>query len=73
MSPSAEPSVGLKIPDDKQYTYDPDKAKALLDQAGWIDDATVSVRTRMESSCACGTSIARNGDGGVNTDFIAAG
>jgi peptide/nickel transport system substrate-binding protein len=34
---SANPAWDLKLPDDQQFLYDPDKAKTLLDEAGWKD------------------------------------
>ena len=40
MSPSASRVWDYTPPEGERYTYDPDKAKALLDQAGWIDDGS---------------------------------
>jgi peptide/nickel transport system substrate-binding protein len=69
ISPSASRSWDYTAPDAERYKYDPDKAKALLDQAGWVDDGTgkrskdgVELRLRY---------FDRNtGQGRVNTEFI---
>jgi peptide/nickel transport system substrate-binding protein len=44
--PSADPSWDLKVAEDKRYKFDPDKAKALLDQAGWKDSNGDGVRDK---------------------------
>ena len=45
--PSANPDFDLKLPSDvEQYTYNPDKAKELLDEAGWTDDDGNGVREK---------------------------
>jgi peptide/nickel transport system substrate-binding protein len=69
MSPSASRDWDYTAPEAEQYTYNPDKAKELLDQAGWVDDGSgkrtkdgVELRLRY---------FDRNSDqGNVNTDFI---
>jgi peptide/nickel transport system substrate-binding protein len=35
---SADPKWDLDIAEDEQFGYDPEKAKALLDEAGWVDN-----------------------------------
>jgi peptide/nickel transport system substrate-binding protein len=44
--PSADPAWDLIVPKAEQYSYDPVKAKALLDEAGWIDANGDGVREK---------------------------
>ena len=44
--PSADPSWDLQVSADKMYKYDPAKAKALLDEAGWKDTNGDGVRDK---------------------------
>jgi peptide/nickel transport system substrate-binding protein len=66
---SANRSWDYQAPAAERYTYDPAKAKALLDKAGWVDDGTgkrskdgIELRLRY---------FDRNDDNGqVNTEFV---
>jgi peptide/nickel transport system substrate-binding protein len=68
--PSADPSWDLKIADDKLYKYDPDKAKSLLDEAGWKDTNGDGVRDKDGKELKLRYFDRTEGDGGKNTDFI---
>ena len=68
--PSADPSWDLKISDDKLYKYDPEKAKALLDEAGWKDTNGDGVRDKDGKELKLRYFDRTEGDGGKNTDFI---
>ncbi len=68
--PSADPSWDLKVPDGKLYKYDPDKAKALLDEAGWKDTNGDGVRDKDGKELKLRYFDRTEGDGGQNTDFI---
>jgi len=68
--PSADPSWDLKVPDGKLYKYDPDKAKALLDQAGWKDTNGDGVRDKDGNELKLRFFDRTEGDGGANTDFL---
>ena len=46
ISPSANPSFDLQIGDDEKFTYDPARAQALLDEAGWTDEDGNGVREK---------------------------
>ena len=69
--PSADPSWDLKISDDKLFKYNPDKAKALLDEAGWKDSNGDGVRDKDGQELKLRYFDRTEGDGGVNTDFVA--
>ncbi|HEY4608252.1 MAG TPA: ABC transporter substrate-binding protein [Ilumatobacteraceae bacterium] len=68
--PSADPAWDLKVPDGKAYKYDPAKAKALLDQAGWKDTNGDGVRDKDGNELKLRYFDRTEGDGGANTDFI---
>jgi peptide/nickel transport system substrate-binding protein len=68
--PSADPSWDLKIDDSKRYKYDPDKAKALLDQAGWKDTNGDGVRDKDGKELRLRYFDRSEGDGTENTGFI---
>ncbi|MDP9463011.1 MAG: ABC transporter substrate-binding protein, partial [Actinomycetota bacterium] len=68
--PSADPSWDLKVADDKRYTYAPDKANALLDEAGWIDSNGDGVRDKDGTELSLRFFDRSEGDGGQNTDFL---
>ncbi|HEY4609224.1 MAG TPA: ABC transporter substrate-binding protein, partial [Ilumatobacteraceae bacterium] len=68
--PSADPAWDLKVPDGKAYKYDPAKAKALLDQAGWKDTNGDGVRDKDGKELKLRFFDRTEGDGGQNTDFL---
>ena len=68
--PSADPGWDLKVPDGKLYKYDPDKAKSLLDQAGWKDTNGDGVRDKDGNELKLRFFDRTEGDGGANTDFL---
>lgn len=68
--PSADPSWDLKVPEGKLYTYDPDKAKALLDEAGWTDTNGDGTRDKDGTELNLRFFDRSEGDGGRNTDFL---
>jgi peptide/nickel transport system substrate-binding protein len=68
--PSADPSWDLKVDDDKLYKYDPDKAKSLLDEAGWTDSNGNGTRDKDGQELQLRFFDRSEGDGGANTDFI---
>jgi peptide/nickel transport system substrate-binding protein len=68
--PSADPSWDLKVPDGKLFSYNPDKARSLLEEAGWTDtngDGTVDKDGKELKLRFFDRS---EGDGGQNTDFL---
>jgi peptide/nickel transport system substrate-binding protein len=68
--PSADPSWDLKVPEGKLFSYNPDKAKSLLQEAGWTDtngDGTVDKDGKELKLRFFDRS---EGDGGQNTDFL---
>ncbi|MDP9463911.1 MAG: ABC transporter substrate-binding protein, partial [Actinomycetota bacterium] len=67
---SADPSWDLKVADDKRYTYAPDKANALLDEAGWKDSNGDGVRDKDGTELSLRFFDRSEGDGGQNTDFL---
>jgi peptide/nickel transport system substrate-binding protein len=69
-SPSADPSWDLKVAAGKQYTYDPTKAKALLDQAGWKDSNGDGVRDKDGKELKLRFFDLSEGDSAKNTDFL---
>ncbi len=68
--PSADPSWDLKINDDKLYKYDPVKASALLDEAGWKDSDGDGVRDKDGKELKFRYFDRTEGEGSPNTDFI---
>jgi peptide/nickel transport system substrate-binding protein len=68
--PSADPSWDLKIAADKLYKYNPDKAKSLLDAAGWKDSNGDGVRDKGGKDLKLRLFDRTQGEGGKNTDFI---
>ena len=68
--PAADPSWDLKVPDDKLYKYDPAKANAMLDEAGWKDSDGNGVRDKDGKELKFRYFDRTEGDGGVNTNFI---
>jgi peptide/nickel transport system substrate-binding protein len=68
--PSADPSWDLKVPAGKEYTYNPDKAKALLDQAGWKDSNGDGVRDKDGKELKLRYFDRNTGSGQDNTGFI---
>ncbi len=68
--PSADPSWDLKVDDDKLYKYDPVKANALLDEAGWIDTNGNGVRDKDGQELQLRFFDRSIGGGGDNTDFL---
>ncbi len=68
--PSADPAWDLKVPDGKLYSYNPDKAKALLDEAGWKDTNGDGVRDKDGNELKLRFFDRSEGDGGKNTDFL---
>ncbi len=68
--PSADPSWDLKVPDGKLYTYDPAKASALLDEAGWKDSNGDGVRDKDGKELKLRYFDLTEGDSAKNTDFI---
>jgi peptide/nickel transport system substrate-binding protein len=69
-APSADPSWDLKVPDGKLYTYDPDKAKSLLDEAGWKDTNGDGTRDKDGKELKLRYFDLTEGDSAKNTDFI---
>jgi peptide/nickel transport system substrate-binding protein len=68
--PSADPSWDLKVPEGKLYTYDPDKASSLLDEAGWTDSNGDGTRDKDGVDLKLRFFDRSEGDGGQNTDFL---
>ena len=68
--PSADPSWDLKVPDGKLFNYDPDKAKALLDEAGWKDTNGDGVRDKDGAELKLRFFDRSEGESGRDTDFI---
>ena len=68
--PSADPSWDLKVPDGKLFSYSPDKAKALLDEAGWTDTNGDGTRDKDGNELKLRFFDRSQGDGGKNTDFL---
>lgn len=68
--PSADPSWDLKVPDGKLFKYDPDKAKALLDQAGWKDTNGDGVRDKDGKELKLRFFDRSEGESGKDTDFL---
>ena len=69
--PSADPSWDLEVTADKMYKYDPAKAKALLDEAGWKDTNGDGVRDKDGKELKLRFFDRTEGqDKGKNTDFI---
>ncbi|HEY0519867.1 MAG TPA: ABC transporter substrate-binding protein [Ilumatobacteraceae bacterium] len=68
--PSADPSWDLKVPDGKLFSYNPDKAKALLDEAGWKDTNGDGTRDKDGKELKLRFFDRSEGDGGKNTDFL---
>ena len=69
--PSANPAFDYKIPDGVEpYSYAPDKAKALLDEAGWTDDDGNGVRERDGVELRLRYFDRSVGTGTANTGFI---
>ena len=68
--PSADPAWDLKVPDGKLFSYNPDKAKALLDEAGWKDSNGDGVRDKNGTELKLRFFDRSEGDGGKNTDFL---
>jgi peptide/nickel transport system substrate-binding protein len=69
-APSADPSWDLKVAADKLYKYDPAKAKALLDEAGWKDSNGDGVRDKDGKELTLRYFDLTEGDSAKNTDFI---
>jgi peptide/nickel transport system substrate-binding protein len=69
-APSADPSWDLKVAADKAYKYDPAKAKALLDEAGWKDSNGDGVRDKDGKELILRYFDLTEGDSAKNTDFI---
>jgi peptide/nickel transport system substrate-binding protein len=68
--PSADPSWDLKVPNGKLFAYDPDKANALLDEAGWKDSNGDGTRDKDGTELKLRFFDRTQGDGGRNTDFL---
>ena len=68
--PSADPAWDLKVPDGKLFSYNPDKAKSLLDEAGWKDSNGDGVRDKDGNELKLRFFDRSEGDGGKNTDFL---
>ncbi|MEP7113104.1 MAG: ABC transporter substrate-binding protein [Ilumatobacteraceae bacterium] len=68
--PSADPSWDLKVPEGKLFSYDPAKAKALLDEAGWKDSNGDGTRDKDGKELKLRFFDRSEGDGGQNTDFL---
>ena len=68
--PSADPSWDLKVSDGKLFKYDPDKAKSLLDQAGWKDTNGDGVRDKDGNELKLRFFDRSEGESGQDTDFI---
>lgn len=69
MSPSASRSWDYNAPEAERYTYQPDKAKELLDQAGWVDDGS-GTRSKDGVELRLRYFDRNTGVGRVNTEFI---
>jgi peptide/nickel transport system substrate-binding protein len=69
MSPSASRAWDYNAPDDEKYTYQPEKAKELLDQAGWVDDGS-GTRSKDGVELRLRYFDRNTGLGRVNTEFI---
>ena len=68
--PSADPSWDLKVAADKLYKYNPDKAKSLLDQAGWKDTNGDGVRDKDGKDLRLRFFDRSIGGGSDNTEFL---
>ncbi len=68
--PSADPSWDLKVPEGKLFSYNPEKAKSLLDEAGWIDSNGDGTRDKDGEELRLRYFDRSEGDGGQNTDFL---
>ncbi len=68
--PSADPSWDLKVPDGKLFSYNPDKAKSLLDEAGWKDSNGDGTRDKDGKELKLRFFDRSEGQSGRDTDFI---
>jgi peptide/nickel transport system substrate-binding protein len=68
--PSANPKWDLKVPQAEQFSYDPAKAKALLDESGWTDVDGNGVREKDGLELKLRFFDRSTGDASVTTEFI---
>jgi peptide/nickel transport system substrate-binding protein len=68
--PSADPAWDLKVPDGKLFSYNPDKAKSLLDEAGWKDSNGDGTRDKDGKELKLRFFDRSEGQSGRDTDFI---
>ncbi len=68
--PSADPSWDLEVPEGKLFSYNPDKAKSLLEEAGWTDTNGDGTVDKDGTELKLRFFDRSEGDGGQNTDFL---
>ncbi len=68
--PSANPEWDLQVPEAERYRYDPAKARALLDEAGWTDADGDGVREKDGVSLKLRYNDRSVGSGSDTTPFI---
>ncbi|MGD9705570.1 MAG: ABC transporter substrate-binding protein [Acidimicrobiia bacterium] len=70
ISPSANPAFDLQVSDDERYTYDPQRAAALLDEAGWTDADGNGVREKDGVDLRLRFFDRSVGDASATTEFL---
>lgn len=70
LSAAADPKFSLDVPDAERYTYDPAKAAALLDEAGWTDEDGDGTRAKDGVELRLRYFDRSVGDATASTEFI---